>query len=283
MGLALLELMLSLSSFVLTAVAFYTMICSMRGWELLSNNSSEVKLFLRHDSRRSHQRQQQSIPAASRISACDSTTDRPLSLACSTASWISRIDLRKMPIQPSSRTTILRFKHHRSTILLHVDPLHSFASIKKELLLAITETNPSGSFNGHPIPQNSDEILLAKPVNPNDLDAGWTLIDSVDGEDASGKGKAKASTTSTFKAGGKAQSQLKDCPQGHGMRDMAVVAFKFKSESESRQAVVGDDDGDEAIEVADEDKREEWDVVVPTMEETYGDQVEEDVGDAVPI
>jgi hypothetical protein len=188
-----------------------------------------------------------------------------------------------MPIQPSSRTTILRFKHHRSTILLHVDPLQSFASIKKELLLAITETNPSGTFNGHSIPQNPDEILLAKPINPNDLDAGWTLIESVDGEESSGKGKAKASTTSTSKAGGKAQSQLKDCPQGHGMRDMSVVAFKFKSESESRQAEVGEDDGDEAIEVADEDKKEEWDVVVPTMEETYGDQVEEDIGEAVPV
>lgn len=61
----------------------------------------------------------------------------------------------------------------------------------------------------------------------------------------------------------------KDCPQGAGLRDGGIVAFKFRTEDEEWGRVEGE--GDEMVVAEDEAEREEWDVVVPTLEETYGE------------
>lgn len=180
-----------------------------------------------------------------------------------------------MPIQPTPRTWILRFKHHRTTVVLHVDPLQTFSSIKVELLKAITDSHSSGTLNGTPIPKNPDEILLAKPLDFNDLSLGWQQIlpssENIEGE-MTGKGKGKAGVL-TNKTNSK--TQLKDCPQGANLRDNATIAFKFRSDEDE-----GGEGEDEEIAVAEEDmSRQVWDVVVPTMEDTYGDQMDQDVGD----
>ncbi|KAK5722753.1 hypothetical protein LTR15_005986 [Elasticomyces elasticus] len=186
-------------------------------------------------------------------------------------------------IRPKPTTWILRFKHHRTTVLLHVDPLQSLAAIRAELLKAVTQTNPSGRLNGHTIPQDANEVLLARPSDSQDLSLGWESLEvhEVEGasrEDGKGKGKAVVGSSTGAKRGSK--DKLVDCPQAVGLQDGGVVAFKFRSEFTAAAR-----DEDEGIEVDEEyggldgetlvgegaGTPEKWDVVVPTMEETYGD------------
>lgn len=177
-----------------------------------------------------------------------------------------------MPIDSNPRTWTLKFKHHTSTFLIHVDPQQPFSVAKRELLLAVTETNPTGTLNGHPIPKNFEDILLAKPVDNNDLSQGWERLqppEEAEGE-VDGKGKGKASAVGGKPSGG----VLKDTPMGARLKDGAVVAFRFRGIGEEWEMVDqgdDDDDDDDDIKVAEEDRRrgEVWDVVVPTMEEAY--------------
>lgn len=192
------------------------------------------------------------------------------------------------PITPNARTWTLRLKHHKTTLLLHVDPIQKLSSLRAELLSALHQTNPSGNLDGHKIPQNADEIVLAKPVDANDLSLGWERLEmkgmfgAEQEESGKGKGKAAASVTSTPGAGAKAKAgasgKMTDCPQGSGLRDGGIVAFRFKSEEDGSDEANGNgaEAEDEDIEVAEEDKRgvapERWDVVVPTIEETYAEE-----------
>lgn len=163
---------------------------------------------------------------------------------------------------PSPRTWTLRFKQHRSTILLEVDPLQHLSDVRAELLQALNDGNPSGELNGQQIPKNPDEIQLGRAVDRNNLNLGYVTIEKdEEGTEVSGKGKGKSSTASGTKS---AAGQMKECPQGAGLRNSDVVAFKFKIGLE-------DDEGD--IEEA-----EKWDVKIPTMEETYGDEDGQDEG-----
>ncbi|KAK3073335.1 hypothetical protein LTR53_005183 [Teratosphaeriaceae sp. CCFEE 6253] len=190
-------------------------------------------------------------------------------------------------VPPTRHTWILRFKQHRTTILLHVDPLQKLSAVRAELLKAIQQTNPSGLLNGRAVPESAQDILLARPADSNDLSLGWEPIgegsegglDRTPKDDAKGKGKGKAAVGPTLsaKAGGKTDAT--DSPQGVGLRDGGVVAFKFRSESVAKggDAVIdiGEDGDEKALDgetLVGEARPEKWDVVVPTMEETYGDE-----------
>ncbi|KAK4552947.1 hypothetical protein LTR86_010079 [Recurvomyces mirabilis] len=185
-----------------------------------------------------------------------------------------------MTTAPTPQTWTLRLKHSRTTILLHISPLQPFASVRTELLKALHQTTSSGILNGHQIPEHESEILLARPVDSNDLSLGWETLEAEkqgeDGvmaevlkEDKKGKGKAGAVVGAAKSGGNKAT----DCPQGAGLRDGGVLAFKFRSEVDVEESK-GREGGDAAIDIDAEilngNKAEQWDVVVPSMEETYG-------------
>ncbi|KAG8623816.1 hypothetical protein KVT40_008792 [Elsinoe batatas] len=134
-----------------------------------------------------------------------------------------------MPTKPTATTWTLLFKSHTTTILLHVAKDHTFTHIKSELLSALKSRSTDGHFNGLPLPTSPDEISLAKSIDPQDLTQGWEgvepseedeemdrAIEQLDGAKGKGKGKAK----------GLGQ----DCPAGAGLRDGAVLAFKFAGE-----------------------------------------------------
>jgi len=183
-------------------------------------------------------------------------------------------------IQPNPRTWTLRFKHHRTAILLHVDPLQKLSSVRAELLKAIQQTSRDGKLNGHDIPSTESDILLARPKDGVDLSQGWEPLavdDTFSANDEGGKGKGKATVTSSSNRSSK--DKLLDCPQGAGLREGGVVAFKFRSEQEAQLR----DAKDEAIDVDEDEKldgellkdssvEETWDVVVPSLEETYWEQ-----------
>jgi len=195
---------------------------------------------------------------------------------------------------PPPRTWCLRFKLNRTTILLHVDAQQPFASIRAELLAALRATNPSGVLKGtlrdgtpveYPLPESAEDIALAKPKDINDLNAGWETIgdanedllfdDELGFVSAKGRGKGKEAAGGAAKQKQSAAKSVNDCPQGAGLRDGGAVAVRFRRADEKarRQRLIdGDLDVDEIAKEGMGIDDAPWDVVVPTMEETYGDE-----------
>ncbi|KAF9732418.1 hypothetical protein PMIN06_007429 [Paraphaeosphaeria minitans] len=176
---------------------------------------------------------------------------------------------------PSSQTWTLRFKSHKTTVLLHVDPLQTFPTIKEQLYKALEETGLKDSDSEPiPLPISPSDIELGRPSNPNDPHKGFQLgeweyppLEGEDAEDLKGKGKAKAGRPK--KSGAVGADSVKDCPKGAGLRDGAVLAFRWKGN--------GSQDDDD-IEKADGRKADMWGVELASYEDNYGVENEMDVG-----
>ena len=201
----------------------------------------------------------------------------------------SRHQIHNMPTSdPPPRVWCLRFKLNRTTVLLHIDALQTLASIRSELLDALRATHPDGIFKGtlrdgapvsYPLPAHPEDIALAKQTDPHDPNAGGEAIgdDLEEGlifdEDVKGKGKGKAKAAPSRKSVSSAKD-VNDCPQGQGLKDGSVVAFRFRlpEEKARRQRLIdGELDVDEIARDGMGDDAD-WDVVMPTMEETYEDE-----------
>ena len=160
-------------------------------------------------------------------------------------------------VSPSSTTWTLRLKYHKTTVLLHADPLQSVQRLKHDLLNSLRAIKPSSTFlNGRSLPSSASQIQLAKPCDASDPTSGWELIEESDdatlqanGPDGKGKGKAKAKPASS-------EFTLR----GVGVRDNFALAFRWQ-------------DRDEGFE------DEEWDVIIPTFEDMYGVENVGDVGE----
>ncbi len=173
---------------------------------------------------------------------------------------------------PTPQTWTLRLKARKTTVLLHIDPLHNFTTIKTALYTALSETSLKDPETGVsiPLPSSPSDIQLGRPVNPNDPNEGFQLGEweyTDDGEeDDGGKGKGKAKKASTGDKAA-APANVKDCPKGAGLKDGAVLAFRW----------VGEDmwDGDE-----EEDGTEGnmWGVKLASFEDAYGVENEMDLG-----
>lgn len=79
-----------------------------------------------------------------------------------------------------------------------------------------------------------------------------------------GKGKGKRKSIAGEGMG------AKDCLKGAGLRDGAVLAFKWGRKDE-------EDEGDEDVEIGLGEK-ENWDVIIPAYEDAYGVENTGDVG-----
>lgn len=178
---------------------------------------------------------------------------------------------------PTPQSWTLRFKSHKSTIVLHVDPLHTFSTIKSFLFDALTETGLRDPDTGEPLPLPSSpsDIQLGRPANINVPTEGfqlgeWEYASATDDEDeapkAKGKGKAKAGPKSNGTAKASA-ANVKDCPKGAGLKDGGVLAFRWRGD--------GVWSGDEEEEVQEGDM---WGVVLASYEDVYGVMNEMDVG-----
>ena len=60
-------------------------------------------------------------------------------------------------VQPTPATWTLRFKHEKTTLLLHVEPLQSLAEVRSQLLRVIR--NLGDSF-GPVLPSSPNDIVL---------------------------------------------------------------------------------------------------------------------------
>ena len=89
------------------------------------------------------------------------------------------------------------------------------------------------------MPSDPDEVVLGVPIDKNDIDRGWKnlLIPEIEKEDDEHKSKKV-----------KKDSVANSSPLGAGLKDGAMIAFRFKED-------------------ANEDGEEGFDVVMPTYEE----------------
>jgi hypothetical protein len=206
------------------------------------------------------------------------------------------------PLQPSvedpdATSWTLRLKHHKTTVLLFATGQTPFGAIKQDLLsmLAVTHGSRSssnggsgaGTLNGHAIPTDPADVVLGVPKDANDLQSGWKTLKVLDAAAVEYDAAAAADGSSSRKKRrlGRGRDSGLDCPQGAGLRDGAVLAFKFRNRGAAAAAATtatrdagrtrgGDDDDDdgeeEGAEEEEEDEDEEWDVVVPSYDDEYG-------------
>lgn len=158
------------------------------------------------------------------------------------------IDITQLSKTPNSQHWTLRFKQHKTTILLFVSPNQSFGSIKSELLEAIKATGIR-DLNGYALPANADGIIFGIPVDKNDPGKGWVglNIPEIDGDEDAGD------NSKSVRKG----SVLNESPLGAGLKDGAMIAFKFREEG-------GED--------ADNPDRDNWEVIIPSYDDEYGSQ-----------
>lgn len=177
---------------------------------------------------------------------------------------------------PTPQTWTLRLKSHKTTVLLHVDPLQTFSSIKEQLFAALSETGlkpDAHSPTDLALPASPSDIELGRPVDVQKPHQGFQLgeweyapIDEEEvADDPKGKGKAKAGRPKKSVAVG--PESVKDCPKGAGLRDGAVLAFRWKGE----QGDVEEGDGREV---------DMWGVKLASYDDSYGVTNEMDVGGA---
>ena len=135
----------------------------------------------------------------------------------------------------------LRFKQHKTTILLFVQQSQSFDSIKRDLLHAITARGIN-DINGNTLPSDPEHIEFGVPKDKYDISKGWVPLKIPEVEDGDTKGK-----------GVKKGSVLNESPLGAGLKDGAMLAFRF-------------------TEGATEDARDldDWDVIIPSYEDEVG-------------
>ena len=140
---------------------------------------------------------------------------------------------------PNPQQWTLRFKHHKTTVLLFVNQSQSFTSIKQQLLDSLKATGVA-AIGGNPLPSDPEAIVFGVPIDTNDFDKGWAPLEIPEVSDTDMKGK-----------GVKKGSVLNQSPLGAGLKDGAMLAFKFK-DPESQDVMDLDD---------------EWDVVIPAYDD----------------
>lgn len=119
-----------------------------------------------------------------------------------------------------------------------------FDSIKRDLLNAIKATGIQ-NINGNTLPSVAENIEFGVPRDKNDSSKGWVAlkIPEVDDRDTKGKGVKK-------------DSVLNKSPLGAGLKDGAMLAFRFAKEAEEDGMDVDD----------------EWNVIIPSYDDEVGSQ-----------
>jgi hypothetical protein len=175
-------------------------------------------------------------------------------------------------VTPSPTTWTLRIKAHKTTVLLHVDPLSTFSNIKALFLAALKETSLKHAGTGLPVslPDSPSEIQLGKPVDKHDPQAGFVLGDweLKDAKKDGANGKKKEESTLA------APSNIGQCPKGAGLKDGAVLVARWKRDGTGWS---GPPEGDEEDELVQEEPSM-WGVKIASYEDSYGVENEGDVG-----
>lgn len=153
------------------------------------------------------------------------------------------LNLRQPKPDPLSWT--LLFKKHKTTVLLMLPSHESIESTKAKLLQSLQDRGIK-EINGDVLPEDPAEIEFGVPVDRNELEKGWTLLDMDIEDDTDG--------TSSKKRPGRSKTEKRDSLQSADIRDGQPIAFRFrKTDQEDDQDELSEDPG--------------WDVVVPTLDD----------------
>lgn len=140
----------------------------------------------------------------------------------------------------------LRFKQHKTTVLLFAQQSQSLDSIKCDLLDAI-KARGIEEINGNALPSDPEDIEFGVPRDKYDISKGWVPLKIPEVEEGDTKGKGKAV---------KKDSVLNGSPLGAGLKDGAMLAFRFtKGPAEDGM-----------------DVDDEWDVIIPSYDDEVGSQ-----------
>ncbi|KAF2119762.1 hypothetical protein BDV96DRAFT_352960 [Lophiotrema nucula] len=181
--------------------------------------------------------------------------------------------MSKLQKEPTTTTWTLRLKNRKTTVLLFVDPLETFASIKERLLDALKEAplRDPDSKEVVELPSDASHLQLGRPTDAMDPRSSfqlgeWEFNTSDDDGDVKGKGKAPGKGRPKKSEGDLAVESSKQCPKGAGLKDNSVLAFKWAEEYDA-----GDEDDPMG-------EAQYWPVQIASYEDLYGEQNEGDVG-----
>ena len=145
----------------------------------------------------------------------------------------------------------LRFKKHKTTVLLILPSLESIESTKEKLLKAL-KTRGILEINGDPVHNDSYDIVLGVPVDRNELEKGWTRLDFDDPDITGGEAMTN---------GAGRKKRKPDMSLGSAdIRDGQPIAFRFRRPREEVQ------DMDE-VELELELEDPAWDVIIPALDD----------------
>lgn len=200
-----------------------------------------------------------------------------------------------MTTAPDSTSWTLRLKSHKTTVLLQINPLHTFETIKKELYTALRDTGLRDlKDNDIPLPASAEDIQLGRPVNINDPRSGFVIGEwepsgnlEVEAEDANltGKGKGKGRPKKNIDADSIASSSnIRNCPKGANLKDGAVLAFRWQGPGmedawdEDETLGLDSDDDEKKISTGIVGVKSMWAVKIASFEDSYGVENEGDLG-----
>ncbi|KAF2469011.1 uncharacterized protein BDR25DRAFT_50368 [Lindgomyces ingoldianus] len=187
---------------------------------------------------------------------------------------------------PTPSTWTLRLKNRKTTVLLHVNPLNTFTTIKTHLLAALRETTLKDPETGDEVqlPSSPSEVQFARPVNINHPELGFVLgeweqpggVGEMLEEEESGRKKGKGRPKKDDELAG--MVNVNDCPKGAGLRDGAVLAFRWKGDEEKGNKTEGKRKRKELDVDMEEGEADMWGVKLASYEDQYGVENTGDVG-----
>ncbi|OJJ51292.1 hypothetical protein ASPZODRAFT_127349 [Penicilliopsis zonata CBS 506.65] len=149
---------------------------------------------------------------------------------------------------PDPLSWTLFFKKHKTTVLLMLPPHETLQNAKSALLNAL-QSRGLKELNGDVIPQDAAEVEFGVPVDRNDLEKGWTSLET-DDLDLEDEGNSK-------RASGKRSGNAVSL-QNADLRNGQAVAFRFRKPTATSEKT---DELD--IDLGDPG----WDVVTPNFDD----------------
>ncbi|PYH90040.1 hypothetical protein BO71DRAFT_362232 [Aspergillus ellipticus CBS 707.79] len=146
---------------------------------------------------------------------------------------------------PDPSNWTLFFKKHKTTVLLMLPGSETIANTKEALFKAL-QSRDLKYINGDPVPENASEIEFGVPLDRNDLEKGWTRLETpeFDDEDAPKRGAGK-------KRAGALTLELAEIRNGQ------PIAFRFRKSKEEDTAETVDLELDDSG----------WDVIIPSLDD----------------
>ncbi|KAL1994510.1 hypothetical protein VTN49DRAFT_1980 [Thermomyces lanuginosus] len=151
--------------------------------------------------------------------------------------------------KPDPLSWTLRFKKHKTTVLLMLPAEESIDSTKEKLLHAL-KARDTKEINGDPVPDDPSDIELGVPIDPNEPNKGWTLLEPDDHTEEANGGTKKSTARS--------KAAMKPTLQSVNIRNNQAIAFRFRQRRDEQ------DDLDDLERQIDDPG---WDVVLPSLDD----------------